>query len=61
MSVTFKVVYLFPPLKPLVIFLYFKMLPMSEFRSLCNESSHTLSSSRQNHSMDASKVFMKCT
>ena len=42
MSVTFKLVYLSPPLEPLVRFLYFKMLPMSEFKSLSNESCHTL-------------------
>ena len=45
MSVTFKLVYLSPPLEPLVRFLYFKMLLISEFKSPFNERCHTLSSS----------------
>ena len=45
MSVTFKLMYLSPPLEPLVRFLYFKRLLMSEFKSLCNESCHIISSS----------------
>ena len=63
MSVKFQLVYLSPPHEPLVRILYFEMLLMSEFQALSMKgvTHYPQARRRRNHSMVASKVFMKCT